>query len=165
MQLHSNLAQQFRIHQDQVLSKLDYSVLPKELRPGVRKRSKRAKPGAEKKTRPNLEERLHNLEASEKNENSEDEDEGCFEFNLISPHFFIFIKSNSQVRKLISLLKLTFLDKKKDEDEDEKKDEQDEEVEEEDEEMDGGTDYANNYFEDGDEVDEEDDNLDEGGIY
>lgn len=38
-------------------------------------------------------------------------------------------------------------------------------MEEEDEEMDGGTDYANNYFEDGDEVDEEDDNLDEGGIY
>ena len=35
-----------------------------------------------------------------------------------------------------------------------------------DEEMDGGTDYANNYFDNGEEyLDDEDDNLDEGGIY
>ena len=41
-----------------------------------------------------------------------------------------------------------------------------EEEEEEDEEMDGGTDYANNYFDNGEEFEDEDnDNLDEGGIY
>lgn len=41
-----------------------------------------------------------------------------------------------------------------------------EEEEEEDEEMDGGTDYANNYFDNGEDFDEDDnDNLDEGGIY
>ena len=35
-----------------------------------------------------------------------------------------------------------------------------------DEEMDGGTDYANNYFDNGEDyLDDEDDNLDEGGIY
>merc|ERR1711874_955770 len=38
--------------------------------------------------------------------------------------------------------------------------------EEEDEEMDGGTDYANNYFDNGEGfLDEDEDNLDEGGIY
>ena len=30
--------------------------------------------------------------------------------------------------------------------------------------MDGGTDYANNYFDNGEEEDE-DDNLDEGGVF
>ena len=41
-----------------------------------------------------------------------------------------------------------------------------EEEEAEDEEMDGGTDYANNYFDNGEEFEDEDnDNLDEGGIY
>ena len=38
------------------------------------------------------------------------------------------------------------------------------EVEGEDEEMDGGTDYANNYFDNGEGEDEED-NLEEGGVY
>ena len=37
---------------------------------------------------------------------------------------------------------------------------------EEDEEMDDGTDYANNFFDNGEGyLDEDDDNLDEGGIY
>ena len=35
-----------------------------------------------------------------------------------------------------------------------------------DEELDGGTDYANNYFDNGEGyLDDDDDNLDEGGIY
>ena len=37
-------------------------------------------------------------------------------------------------------------------------------MEGEDEEMDGGTDYANNYFDNGEGEDEED-NLEEGGVY
>ncbi|XP_023332634.1 DNA-directed RNA polymerase III subunit RPC7 [Eurytemora carolleeae] len=75
LQYHSNLARQFRVHQDTVLANLDYSLLPAELRPGVKKRMKGARPRVEaKRTRPNLEERLHNLEDKEKNEN-EDEDE------------------------------------------------------------------------------------------
>jgi DNA-directed RNA polymerase III subunit RPC7 len=31
--------------------------------------------------------------------------------------------------------------------------------------MDGGTDYANNYFDNGEEEDDDNDNLDEGGSY
>lgn len=45
---------------------------------------------------------------------------------------------------------------------------EEEEVEyqdEEDEEMDDGTDYANNYFDNGEAYDDEDDNLDDGPIY
>jgi len=63
-----------------VLANLDYSLLPAELRPGVKKRMKGARPRVEaKRTRPNLEERLHNLEDKEKNENEdEDEDEGYY---------------------------------------------------------------------------------------
>ena len=80
LQYHSNLARQFRVHQDTVLANLDYSLLPAELRPGVKKRMKGARPRVEaKRTRPNLEERLHNLEDKEKNENEdEDEDEGYY---------------------------------------------------------------------------------------
>lgn len=48
-------------------------------------------------------------------------------------------------------------------------DEQEEEAEmieeDEDEEMDDGTDYANNYFDNGEAYEEEDDNLDDGPIY
>lgn len=48
-------------------------------------------------------------------------------------------------------------------------DEQEEEVEiaeeDEDEEMDDGTDYANNYFDNGEAYEDEDDNLDDGPIY
>ncbi|KAJ8971146.1 hypothetical protein NQ317_003436 [Molorchus minor] len=39
------------------------------------------------------------------------------------------------------------------------------EVEEEDEEMDDGTDYANNYFDNGEDYEDEDDNLEDGPIY
>lgn len=39
------------------------------------------------------------------------------------------------------------------------------EDEQEDEEMDDGTDYANNYFDNGEEYEDEDDNLDDGPIY
>lgn len=37
--------------------------------------------------------------------------------------------------------------------------------EQEDEEMDDGTDYANNYFDNGEEYEDDDDNLDDGPIY
>lgn len=53
-------------------------------------------------------------------------------------------------------------------DEKEKEDHQEEEVEEEDqdEEMDDGTDYVNNYFDNGESyLDDEDDNLDDGPVY
>ncbi|CAG9860094.1 unnamed protein product [Phyllotreta striolata] len=39
------------------------------------------------------------------------------------------------------------------------------EEDEEDEEMDDGTDYANNYFDNGEDYDDEDDNLEDGPIY
>lgn len=63
---------------------------------------------------------------------------------------------------ILSFLKKVYLEKKEDS-EDETKEDEDEE--EEDEEMDGGTDYANNYFDNGEGFDEEEDNLDEGGVY
>lgn len=46
-------------------------------------------------------------------------------------------------------------------------DEEEVEVEEidEDEEMDDGTDYANNYFDNGEDYEDEDDNLEDGPIY
>lgn len=51
--------------------------------------------------------------------------------------------------------------KKRDPNDDEEiEDEQEEELE-----MDDGTDYANNYFDNGEEYDEEDDNLDDGPVY
>ena len=57
-------------------------------------------------------------------------------------------------------------DSQEGEEEEEKKEEAEEEEDEPDEEMDGGTDYANQYFESGDNyLDEEEDNLDEGGIF
>eukprot|EP00093_Oithona_nana_P001786 01786.XXX_10771_12027_1 [CDS] Oithona nana genome sequencing. len=61
-------------------------------------------------------------------------------------------------------------DKSEEEDNEEKDEEKEEDNEEEemiiDEEMDDGTDYANNYFDNGEEyLDADEDNLDEGGIY
>jgi len=58
-------------------------------------------------------------------------------------------------------------DDSEEEEEEEKQSEHGSDAEEPDEEMDGGTDYANNYFDNGEEyLDDEDDNLnDEGGIY
>lgn len=54
----------------------------------------------------------------------------------------------------------------KEEDNEEGQDEDVELVEEEqDEEMDDGTDYANNYFDNGEDYEDEDDNLDDGPIY
>jgi DNA-directed RNA polymerase III subunit RPC7 len=44
-------------------------------------------------------------------------------------------------------------------------DEEIEDEEEQDEEIDDGTDYANNYFDNGEEYDEDDDNLDDGPVY
>ena len=90
LQYHSNLARQFRVHQDTVIANLDYSLLPAELRPGVKKRIKGARPGVEaKRTRPNLEERLHNLEDKEKNESEdEDEDEGYYFCKDYFPNVF-----------------------------------------------------------------------------
>ena len=55
-----------------------------------------------------------------------------------------------------------------DNDDDDNESTKNEEIEEDepDEEMDDGTDYANNYFDNGDGyLDEEEDNIDEGGIY
>lgn len=50
---------------------------------------------------------------------------------------------------------------------DEEEVKEDEEIveEEQDEEMDDGTDYANNYFDNGEDYEDEDDNLDDGPIY
>ena len=57
-------------------------------------------------------------------------------------------------------------DDEEDDNEQAGKNELDSDVGEEDEEMDGGTDYANNFFDNGEGYgDDEDDNLDEGGIY
>lgn len=43
--------------------------------------------------------------------------------------------------------------------------ENDVDIPEEDEEMDDGTDYANNYFDNGEGYEDEDDNLEDGPIY
>lgn len=57
-------------------------------------------------------------------------------------------------------------EEKEEEDAEEKDDEHAEDEEEElDEEMDEGTDYVNNYFDNGEGYDDEDDNLDDGPIY
>ena len=57
-------------------------------------------------------------------------------------------------------------DKKPSDDEEERKSDKESGDDEPDEEMDGGTDYASNYFDNGEGYgDDEDDNLDEGGIY
>ncbi|CAK1586274.1 unnamed protein product [Parnassius mnemosyne] len=56
----------------------------------------------------------------------------------------------------------------KDEDTVKKENDDDEEIEDEEEqeyEIDEGTDYANNYFDNGEDYDEEDDNLDDGPVY
>ncbi|CAL4072866.1 unnamed protein product [Meganyctiphanes norvegica] len=52
-----------------------------------------------------------------------------------------------------------------DEEEEGKVDEENIEGDEEDEELDDGTDYVNNYFDNGEELDEEDDALEEGGTF
>ena len=70
---------------------------------------------------------------------------------------------------LIYILMISFIitylfSDKKSGSEDEAGDGEGDEVEGEDEEMDGGTDYANNYFDNGEGEDEED-NLEEGGVY
>nr|XP_033341249.1 DNA-directed RNA polymerase III subunit RPC7-like isoform X2 [Megalopta genalis] len=57
-------------------------------------------------------------------------------------------------------------EEKEDEDAEDKDDEHaEDEEEEQDEEMDEGTDYVNNYFDNGEGYDDEDDNLDDGPIY
>ncbi|XP_044263740.1 DNA-directed RNA polymerase III subunit RPC7-like [Tribolium madens] len=58
-------------------------------------------------------------------------------------------------------------DSKAAKDDEEEENVEDEEIveEEQDEEMDDGTDYANNYFDNGEDYEDEDDNLDDGPIY
>lgn len=55
--------------------------------------------------------------------------------------------------------------KEEKDDDDDKEDEDIEEAEDIDDEMDDGTDYANNYFDNGEGYEDDDDNLDDGPVY
>lgn len=114
-------------------TRYDWSRMPAELKPIVRKRKgqKVTKP-VKKPKNVDVETKLQELEKKESTQQSDVEEE-----------------------------------EKEEEETEEKEDEHVEEEEEEiiDEEMDEGTDYANNYFDNGEGYDEEDDNLDDGPIY
>ena len=121
---------------------LDWARFPQELRPDFRKRMarKRRASGAKPKLvsrKKDVSKTLEELEKKEGDEKSEDDEEGK--------------------------------EKNDDDSDDEKKENatvEESDKEEIDEEMDDGTDYANNYFDNGEGyLDDEDDNLDEGGTY
>lgn len=128
---------------------LEWKLFPKELRPGSRGRkagAKRKKSMAQSGKKPNIDtkkditKRLEMLEKKEGEEGDNDEE-----------------KEDKE-------------DGSDDDEDGEKKGAGKGEVEsdgpEEDEEMDSGTDYANNFFDNGEGyLDEDDDNADEGGIY
>jgi len=124
------------------LTGIDWKRYPKELAPSKIKKSKRtstAKVKTDVKRR-KLTDTANILDKLEKNEENEDKDQDDDE------------TSNPGGSD-------------KDEDETSNKDdiEEDEVM---DEELDEGTDYANNYFDNGENyLDDEDDNLDEGGIF
>jgi len=136
LEIQSSMMKQFKSSQPSQYQRIDWNYLPKELKIGVQKRTKSVKPNlTDRKSK------IGNIEDRLKNleekEKKDDSDED------------------------------EEIDKKGGNDsEDEEKKEADEELEEEaDEEMDDGTDYANNFFDNGEGYEDEDDNLDEGGIY
>jgi len=121
------------------LTGIDWKRYPKELAPRSSKAQKRSKVQPKLKAKKSIktEDLLKKLEEAEKTDTVNEKDED---------------------------------DKSEEEDNEEKDEEKDEDNEEEDmiidEEMDDGTDYANNYFDNGEEyLDADEDNLDEGGIY
>ena len=116
---------------------LRWDRLPSELKPGgLKKKSKKnVKPNLVKKTKVDLEKKLDELGKLEEKKGDDSEEEKDAE-------------------------------KGEDSDDEDKKSEAAGSGEDEpDEEMDGGTDYASNYFDNGEGGDDEDDNLDEGGIF
>lgn len=113
-------------------TRYDWSRMPAELKPQLRKRKgqKFEKP-LKKQKNVDVELKLQELEKKENSQQSDTEEE-----------------------------------EKEEEETEEKDDEHAEDEEEElDEEMDEGTDYLNNYFDNGEGYDDEDDNLDDGPIY
>ncbi len=131
------------------LTGVDWSRFPKELAPSTaRSPKKRSRASASKSVKPKLvkrnpDELLDKLEKKEsaKGGANDDEEEGGDNEN----------KENSDVE---------------DEEEVRKEGDEIEDADEMDEELDEGTDYANNYFDNGENyIDDEDDNLDEGGIF
>ena len=116
---------------------LDWSQFPEELRPNFGKKKRTMKNIANKKSSVDIEKTLSNLEQREKKAEADGEEK-------------------QEVDE----------DSEEEEGEEGRHSDLGSEAEELDEEMDGGTDYANNYFDNGEDyVDDEDDNLDEGGIY
>merc|ERR1712098_1010543 len=120
---------------------LRWDRLPAELKSGglkKKKTSKTVKPSLVKKKKVDIDKKLDELGKLEsKKGGSDSEDEKEVEKNASD-----------------------------DEEEDTKKSDAGSGEDEPDEEMDGGTDYASNYFDNGEGYgDDEDDNLDEGGIY
>ncbi|XP_001607617.1 DNA-directed RNA polymerase III subunit RPC7-like [Nasonia vitripennis] len=113
----------------------DWSRMPAELKPQVKKRKgdKTQKNAKKKKKDIDIESKLQELEKKETTANQSDAEEGD-----------------------------------KDDDESEDKDVEDKvELEEEeiDEEMDEGTDYVNNYFDNGENYEDDEENLDDGAIF
>ncbi|KYB26491.1 hypothetical protein TcasGA2_TC033736 [Tribolium castaneum] len=77
------------------------------------------------------------------------------------------VEKNVDVQQKLTQLEQLESDDKVAKDDDEEENVEDDEIveEEQDEEMDDGTDYANNYFDNGEDYEDEDDNLDDGPIY
>lgn len=113
-------------------SRYDWSRMPVELKPQLRKRKgQKCENPQTKRKNVDIESKLQELEKKESLQQSDAEEE-----------------------------------EKEEEEAEGKDDEQAEDEEEElDEEMDEGTDYVNNYFDNGEGYDDEDDNLDDGPIY
>ncbi|XP_043577983.1 DNA-directed RNA polymerase III subunit RPC7-like [Bombus pyrosoma] len=113
-------------------SRYDWSRMPVELKPQLRKRKgQKCENLQTKRKNVDIESKLQELEKKESLQQSDAEEE-----------------------------------EKEEEEAEGKDDEQAEDEEEElDEEMDEGTDYVNNYFDNGEGYDDEDDNLDDGPIY
>lgn len=113
-------------------SRYDWSRMPVELKPQLRKRKgQKCENPQIKRKNVDIESKLQELEKKESLQQSDAEEE-----------------------------------EKEEEEAEGKDDEQAEDEEEElDEEMDEGTDYVNNYFDNGEGYDDEDDNLDDGPIY
>jgi len=75
LDLHRSFRMQFRSTQDEISKRIDMNFLPRELRIGLKKRSRTTKSKEVKRSRVDLEKQLLNLENKEKAEDSDQDGE------------------------------------------------------------------------------------------
>ena len=156
------------------LTGIDWKRYPKELAPSKIKKSKRTstakvKTDVKRRKLTDTANILDKLEKNEENEEKDQDDDETSNPGAVKYDISVYTINFTGFFWIFSIFENIIFDfsggSDKDEDETSNKDdiEEDEVM---DEELDEGTDYANNYFDNGENyLDDEDDNLDEGGIF